>query len=42
MPFFAAMPKASKALTARLVALWSVGEEAVRVMAFVCIVGLTR
>ncbi len=42
LPFFAAMAKSCKHLTAQLVKLWSTGEESVRVLAFLCLVRLTR
>ncbi len=42
LPLFAAQPKAAKHLTARLVQLWSAGEESARVLAFLCLVRVTR
>ena len=40
--YYAALPKSSKHLLQHLISLWSTAEEPVRVLAFLCIIKLTR
>lgn len=42
VPYYTAFPKISKALTKRLIQFWCTGEEAVRVLALMAIVRITR
>ena len=43
VPYFVAIPKSSKLLTKCLVNLWSsANEETVRVLAFMCLIRMTR
>ena len=40
--YYAALPKSSKHLLQHLISLWSTSEEQVRILAFLCIIKLTR
>ena len=42
LPYFTAYPKGAKLLLARLVNIWSTGSETPRILAFMCLVKLTR
>lgn len=42
IPYFAALPKSAKQLITQLIKLWSTGEDAVRILAFMCLLKLTR
>jgi nucleolar complex protein 2 len=42
LPVFSTLPKSSKILTQLLISLWSTGEEAVKVLCFMCLVRLFR
>ena len=42
LPYFAGLPKSSKQCLTQLVSLWSTRDESVRVLAFLCLIRLTR